>query len=105
MPVKRRPSKIRSDRISQQAIDAFSKALELEAAGKREEEGEYGRHETAAYRKARTDLYFAIGQTSWEESPLDVQEGDICPEWMGGARKERWLKAQKIRSELMEALQ
>lgn len=104
MPVKRREAKIRSDRITPEAIEAFSRAIKLEAAGKHQEKGEHGIHMSEPYRQAAMDLYFAIGQKPWEDSPLDVDDRGAAPEWCNGDRKEYWEKAQKLRRELMEAV-
>jgi hypothetical protein len=77
MPVKRRAAKARAQRITPEAIEAF-------AAGD------------------HVALHSALGLTPWNQSPLDVDDGDP-PDWMKDEfQRADWKQAQELRLLLIE---
>lgn len=104
MPVKRRVSKVRDGRITDEALDAFDQCLKLEATGRDREETEHGWCKTEAYNDARRALHIAIGHKPWEDSPLHVPAGAPFPKWLEKSRHDYWTKASEQRRDLENAL-
>jgi hypothetical protein len=95
MPVKQRAAKIRSRRITAEAVEAFRLCEAISAAGEEKSRAD-------EYREAADVLYYALNLRPWLKNPLDVHRAEP-PDWMQDQSQiASWREAWAMRRELLK---